>query len=254
MPLRKQEPMTMHEGHRHRLRERFRREGLENFEPHEVLELLLFYARARGDVNPLAHALLDAFGSLRGVLEAPVEQLMAVHGVGEETATLIAAMVPMFRRYELCICEERKRLRNCGEVKEYCRALLTGLRKERFYVLSVSTQMRLIGQRIVAEGSLSEVAAYPRQVVETALNHNAYGVILCHNHPGGDVRPSVGDVDVTRNLEMVLSRLGIVLIDHIIVSDGQVYSMMEHKDFTCSIIARTSSLQEDDPWDGQWPE
>lgn len=246
--------MTMHEGHRHRLRERFRREGLENFEPHEVLELLLFYARARGDVNPLAHALLDTFGSLRGVLEAPVEQLMAVSGVGEETATLISAMVPMFRRYEMCLCEERKRLRNCGEVKTYCKALLTGLRKERFYVLSVSTQMRLVGQRIVAEGSLSEVAAYPRLVVETALNHNAYGVILCHNHPGGDVRPSVGDVDVTRNLEMVLSRLGIVLIDHIIVSDGQVYSMTEHKDFTCSIMNRSASLQEDDPWDGQWPE
>ncbi len=246
--------MTMHEGHRHRLRERFRREGLENFEPHEVLELLLFYARARGDVNPLAHALLDTFGSLRGVLEAPVEQLMSVSGVGEETATLIAAMVPMFRRYELCICEERKRLRNCVEVKDYCQALLTGLRKERFYVLSVSTQMRLVGQRMLAEGSLSEVAAYPRLVVETALNHNAYGVILCHNHPGGDVRPSVGDVEVTRSLEMVLSRMGIMLIDHVIVSDGQVYSMMEHKDFTSSIMERSSGLREDDLWDGQWPE
>lgn len=246
--------MTMHEGHRHRLRERFRREGLENFEPHEVLELLLFYARARGDVNPLAHELLDTFGSLRGVLEAPVEQLTAVRGVGEETATLIASMVPMFRRYELCICEESKRLRNCGDVKAYCKALLTGLRKERFYVLSVSTQMRLIGQRMVAEGSLSEVAAYPRLVVETVLNHNAYGVILCHNHPGGDVRPSVGDVNTTCNLEMVLSRLGIMLIDHIIVSDGQVYSMQEHKDFTCSLNNEQRNLREDDAWDGQWPE
>lgn len=244
----------MHEGHRQRLRERFRREGLDNFQPHEVLELLLFYARARGDVNPLAHALLDTFGSLRGVLEAPVEQLMAVPGVGGETATLIAAMVPMFRRYELCICEERERLRNCAEVKEYCRALLTGLRKERFYVLSVSTQMRVIGQRMVAEGSLSEVPAYPRQVVETALNHNAYGVILCHNHPGGDVRPSKGDIDVTCNLEMVLSRLGIALIDHIIISDGEVYSMMEHKDFTSCFMDRASGLQEEELWDGQWPE
>ena len=244
----------MHEGHRHRLRERFRREGLENFEPHEVLELLLFYARARGDVNPLAHKLLDTFGSLRGVLEAPMEQLMSVRGVGEETAALIASIVPMFRRYELCICEERKRLRNFGEVREYCRALLTGLRKERFYVLSVSTQMQVIGQRIVAEGSLSEVPAYPRQVVETALNHNAYGVILCHNHPGGDVRPSRGDIDVTCNLEIVLSRLGIALIDHVIVSDGQVYSMVEHKDFTCSMLERTSGLREDDLWEGQWPE
>ena len=75
--------MTMHDGHRRRLRERFRLEGIENFQPHEVLELLLFYARARGDVNPLAHRLLDVFGSLKGVLEAPVDQLCAVEGVGE---------------------------------------------------------------------------------------------------------------------------------------------------------------------------
>ena len=246
--------MTMHDGHRQRLRDRFRKEGLENFQPHEVLELLLFYARARGDVNPLAHRLLDTFGSLRGVLEAPVEQLTQVNGVGEETATLLSLMVPMFRRYELCICEERRRINNYSEVKEYCRALLTGLRHERLYLISVSTQMRVVGQRIIAEGNLTEVPAYPRMVVETALNHNAYGVILCHNHPGGDVRPSLGDVEVTRELEMVLSRLGITLMDHIIVADGKVYSMVEHKDFTNSLSrGRSGSLREDDLWDGQWP-
>ena len=115
-------------------------------------------------------------------------------------------------------------------------------------------QLKVLGQRLVAEGSLSEVPAYPRLVVETALNHNACGVIFCHNHPGGDARPSVGDVDTTRSLELVLSRLGIMLIDHIIVSDGQVYSMMEHKDFTCSLANGQRNLREDDTWEGQWPE
>ena len=246
--------MTMHDGHRQRVRERFRKEGLENFAPHEVLELLLFYARARGDVNPLAHQLLDTFGSLRGVLEAPVDQLTQVPGVGEETATLLSMMVPMFRRYELCICEERPKLGKCADVKAYCQALLTGLRKERFYVISVSTQMRVMGQRLLAEGTLSEVPAYPRLVVETALNHNAYGVILCHNHPGGTERPSQGDVDVTRDMESVLSRMGIMLIDHIIVSDGRVYSMAEHGDFTCTMFSSgKSGLREEELWDGQWP-
>ena len=247
--------MTMHDGHRRRLRERFRLEGLENFQPHEVLELLLFYARARGDVNPLAHTLLDTFGSLRGVLEAPVDQLTQVPGVGEETATLLSLMVPMFRRDELCICQERKRLMNCREVKEYCSALLTGLRKERFYVISMSTQMRVVGQRMLAEGTLSEVMAHPRMVVETALNHNAYGVILCHNHPGGSERPSMGDVDITVELESVLSKLGIALIDHVIVADGKVYSMIEHGDFSSHIFSGSlkSGLREDEQWDGQWP-
>lgn len=227
--------MNMHEGHRTRLRERFRREGLESFAPHEVLELLLFYTRARGNVNPLAHKLLETFGSLKGVLEAPVEQLTAVDGVGEETASLLALMVPLFRRYEMCLCEEKHKLKHYSDVEDYCRALLTGLRKERFYVICVSTQMKVLGQRIIAEGDLSEVMAYPRLVVETALNQNAYGVILCHNHPGGEALPSIGDVDVTRDLEALLAKLGIGLMDHIIVADGRTYSMIQHGDYVCSL-------------------
>lgn len=243
--------MTMHDGHRRRLRERFRLEGIENFQPHEVLELLLFYARARGDVNPLAHRLLDVFGSLKGVLEATVEQLMAVEGVGEETATLISLMVPMFRRYEMCLCEQTRKLVHYSDAEKYCRALLTGLRKERFYVISISSQMKIVGQRIVAEGSLSEVPAYPRLVAETVLNHNAYGVILCHNHPGGEAAPSMGDVDVTRSLENMLTKLGIALMDHIIVADGVTYSLAKNGDYQCSLIrgGKQWYFREDDGWD-----
>ena len=246
--------MTMHDGHRRRLRERFRLEGLENFQPHEVLELLLFYARARGDVNPLAHRLLEVFGSLRGVLEAPVDQLCAVEGIGEETATLISVMVPMFRRYEVCLCEKSRKLARYSEVQRYCTALMAGLRKERFYVICVSSQMRVLGQRLVAEGSLSEVPAYPRLVVETALNQNAYGVILCHNHPGGEAIPSMGDVDVTRELEAVLSKLGIALMEHIIVADNDCYSMIQHGDYQCSIVRSGKQwyFREDGTWDDEW--
>ena len=228
--------MTMHDGHRQRLRERFRLEGLEGFAPHEVLELLLCYARARGDVNPMAHRLLEIFGSLKGVLEAPVDQLCRVEGVGEETATLLSLMVPLFRRYELCRCEEKPRLSNYREVQDYCRALLTGLRTEKFYLISVNTQMRVIGHRLLGEGSLTEVPAYPRVVVEAALSHNAYSVVLCHNHPGGEALPSQGDIAVTRKLEAVLAPLGISLMDHVVVGDTGTYSMTCHQDYERSVI------------------
>lgn len=246
--------MTMHDGHRKRLRERFRLEGLEGFQPHEVLELLLFYGRARGNVNPLAHRLLETFGSLRGVLEAPPEQLMSVDGVGEETATLLSMMVPMFRRYELCLCQQTKKLKRFGDVTAYCKALLTGLGKERFYVISVTAQMKVLGHRLINEGSLSEVAANPRMVAETALHQNAYGVILCHNHPGGEALPSIGDVDATVDLEAVLAKLGIALVDHIIVSDTDTYSMIQHGDYVCSIIRGGAMryFREDGTWDEEW--
>lgn len=226
--------MTMHEGHRGRMRERFRQEGLEGFAAHEALELLLFYARARGDVNPLAHELLDTFGSLKGVLEARPEQLMTVKGVGEETATMISLIVPLFRKYQECLCAESRHIRNRIAAEQYCSALLAGLRSERLYVISVSSAITVLGQRAVGEGSLNEVPAYPRLVVETALNYNAFGVILCHNHPGGVAEPSREDVEVTQTIEAVLGHLGIRLIDHIIVAGQSTYSMSLNGFLTCT--------------------
>lgn len=224
--------MTMHDGHRKRMRERFRADGLEGFAPHEVLELLLFYGRARGDVNPLAHTLLDTFGSLKGVLEARPEQLMTVPGIGEETATLISLMLPMFRRYSACVCQERHQISNRGEAQEYCRALLAGWRTEHFYVLCLDAANRLLGQRLIAEGSLTEVAAYPRLVIETALNYNAHSVLLCHNHPAGSTHPSADDVFTTRRLQQLLAGLNITLLDHLIVAGDQTYSMTQHGDLS----------------------
>lgn len=230
--------MAMHEGHRGRMRERFRRDGLEGFAPHEALELLLFYARARGDVNPLAHELLDSFGSIKGVLEARPEQLMTVKGVGEETATMLSMIVPLFRKYQECVCEERKLLCNRVTAEEYCKALLAGLRTERFYVISVSSAMTVLGRRAVGEGSLNEVPAYPRLVVETALNYNAFGVVLCHNHPGGVAEPSPDDVSATQNIEAVLRHLDIRLIDHIIVAGNSTFSMSMNDMLACTGVRK----------------
>ena len=223
--------MNTHDGHRQRMRERFRMDGLEGFAPHEVLELLLFYGRARGDVNPLAHELLDTFGSLKGVLEARPEQLLRVNGIGEETATLISLMLPMFRRYELCLCEERKVILNRKDAEEYCAALLAGFRTEHFYVICLSTDNHVLGQRLIAEGSLTEVAAYPRLVAETALNYNAHSILLCHNHPSGTCRPSADDIGTTRRLQQMLMSLDMVLLDHIVVAGDGTYSLSQHGDF-----------------------
>ncbi len=222
--------LNPHTGHRNRMRERFRLEGLDGFAYHEALELLLFTTRTRGNVNPLAHDLLEAFGSFKGVLEATPEQLMTVKGVGEETATLLSLIVPLMRKYEQSVCEQKIFLHNKCEVEAYCRSMLVGLKRERFFMICLSPNMTVVGQRVIGDGAIGEVPAYPRVVVETALNYNASAVILCHNHPGGDALPSYADLDVTCRLFKALDPLGIRLVDHIIVADSKTYSMCQAGD------------------------
>jgi len=222
--------MGVHDGHRKRVRQRFREEGLDGFAPHEVLELLLFYGRARGDVNMAAHALMEKFGSLRSVLEASPDQLQTVEGVGEETATLISLAVPLFRRYQQETLASQTEIRHRREAEAFCIAMMSGLRQERFVLISLGAKGQLLGKRTIAEGSLSEVTAYPRLIAEGVLSHNGHSAILCHNHPGGTCRPSAADLRTTREIDALLSSLGVVLLDHMIVAGQEVYSMAAHGD------------------------
>ena len=222
---------NLHEGHREKLRKRFISDkGFENFADHQILELLLFYANARGDTNPLAHTLLDTFGSLKGVLEARPEQLMQVKGIGERAATLISMVVPLTRVWHRCAMTQPKRIGNSREAEEYCLSILAGERMERFYVISLNAKCNVLGRRKISDGSLSEVSAYPRVVMETALNYNAHSILLCHNHPGGTCAPSQEDISSTLQLQRLLGGVGIVVLDHIIVAGDSTYSMIQHGD------------------------
>ncbi len=220
-----------HKGHREKLRTRFIREnGFDSFEDHQILELLLFYTNPRGDTNPIAHELLDTFGSLKGVLEARPEMLMSVNGVGDRAATLLSMVVPLTRVWNRCAMAVPDHIGNSREAEKYCLSLLAGHRSERFYVISLSAKCDVLGRRLISEGSLSEVSAYPRSVLETALNYNAHSVLLCHNHPGGTCAPSPEDIASTLQLQRLLSGVGILLLDHIIVANDSTYSMIQHGD------------------------
>ena len=227
-------------GHREKLRQRFIREnGLDHFEDHQILELLLFYANPRGDTNPIAHALLEQFGSLKGVLEARPEMLMTVTGVKETAATLISMVVPLTRVWNRCAMAEPERIGNSREAEKYCLSILAGHRSERFYVVSLNAKCQVLGRRMISEGSLSEVSAYPRIVMETALNYNAHSVLLCHNHPGGTCAPSPEDIASTLQLQRLLNGVGILLLDHIIVANENTYSMVQHGDIDYRVRNRS---------------
>ena len=216
-----------HGGHRQRMRERFRAQGLNGFAPHEVLELMLQYAIPQKDVNPIAHRLLERFGNLHAVLDADVEDLAAVEGIGEYAAVLLhlfSEAAPVLERSRL---EEKATLRTRRDAEEYCIRLCRALPQEHFYVICLNARMQVLQTVCIAVGSLSAVQGYPRKVAGAVLRSKADTVLLCHNHPAGSLSPSAEDMAVTRILGGLLNSMDITLADHIIVADGQASSLAE---------------------------
>ncbi len=213
-----------------RLRERQQADkDLTTFSDYEILQLLISYTGGEKSAK-LAEKLLDAFGSLKGVLEARPEQLQMVKGIGARTASLIGMMVPMVRTWTRLCQECPDRIGNSREAENYCLSLLAGERLENFYVIALNAKCNVLGKRKISTGSLSEVSAYPRLVIETALNYNAHSVLLSHNHPGGTCAPSPEDISSTLQLQRLLNGIGILVLDHIIVAGNRTYSMIQHGD------------------------
>ncbi len=204
--------------------------SFEGYDDNAVLECLLMTAGVRADIPVMINNLRDEFGSFKGILEAKPVQLMKVDGVSKKTAMLISMIAPLAKVWERCNLRDPEKIGCAREAEAYCKSLLMGERTERFYVIALNAQCKLLGAKKITEGTLSEVSAYPRAVVETALNYNAHSVLLAHNHPGGTCFPSREDIASTLQLQRVLSTLGILVLDHIIVAGGNAYSMVQHGD------------------------
>ncbi len=217
----------MHEGHRNRLKLRFLEEGLDGFEDHQILELLLFYAIPRRDTNEIAHTLLKKYGSFSGVLEADPKDLATTPGVGENSAILLSLIPSLARIYLKDRWGARPTLNSTATAGEYILALYAGRTYEVFYLLCLDAQYHVIYPALVHEGTIDQAPVYPRLVVETALRHKAHSVILAHNHPGGSPTPSPQDIEVTKRIRAALEPLSISVIDHIIAAGEQYVSCAE---------------------------
>ena len=214
-----------HDGHRARMRERLNTEGLNGFAPHEVLEILLFYAIPQRNVNPIAHRLMERFGSLREVLNAPVSELCKVDGIGEYAANLLRLSGQL---HERLAGEERRALavlNSSDAAGEYCVRLLCEQKEECFYLLSLSAKLEVLREQLLAKGAPGAVAVSPRQAVEAVLQSGARFAIAVHNHPGGSTEPSPEDIAATQKLRGALSAVGVPLLDHFIVCGRQSVSM-----------------------------
>ena len=218
--------MSIHEGHRQRLKDRFLREGLDGFTDVQVLELLLFYVIPRKDTNPIAHALVDRFGSLARVLDASVVKLTDVDGITENGATFLKLVREIERRYALSQGEEII-LNTIDDCCEYLTHFFKGKRNETVFLLSLDAKLKLLSCREVGEGSVNYASVPIRRCVEMALEDGATSVILAHNHPSGLAVPSNDDIATTRRLAMALSAVEIQLVDHIVVADDDYVSMVQ---------------------------
>ncbi|MBR4971820.1 MAG: DNA repair protein RadC [Oscillospiraceae bacterium] len=217
--------MGTHDGHRQRLKERFILEGLDNFNELQVLELLLFYVIPRQDTNPLAHRLLDRFGTLSQVLEAPVTELQKVEGMGPNAATFLHLTTAVGRYYMVNRAMQNTVLNTTEKCGEYLIPYFHGRRNETVYMLCLDAKCKLLCCKEVSEGSVNSAGVSPRKVVELALAANATTVVLAHNHPSGLAIPSSDDVHTTYRIAGALDAVEIALADHIIVADGDFISL-----------------------------
>ena len=218
---------SIHKGHRERLKQRFLEEGLDNFTDIQVLELLLFFAIPVKDTNPLAHALLDHFGSLSQVLEADVEELKKVPGIKDHAATLLALVTQLCRYYQVSSAQQNQVLATLEDCGRYLVPRFFGRTKETVFLLCLDAKCKVLCCKEIGEGSVNSASISVRKVVETALAANATTVVLAHNHPSGIAVPSNEDIQTTQRIAAALSAVEIHLADHIVVAEGDYVSMVQ---------------------------
>lgn len=231
--MQKENNKDMHKEHRQRLRQRFINEGLDNFEDHNVLELLLFYSIPQKDTNETAHYLLNRFGSISEVFEAPVSELMQVEGVGERSAVLISLIPQIFRRYTASKADISK-INGISEIAKFVSKCFVGMTSEHFLLICVDNKGNMLNHHFVSEGTVDSSSVDLRKIIQILVGSNATAAVIAHNHPRGNSNPSKSDLKTTLTVATALKPIGVKLLDHVIVSVNDYTSMAEHpKQFGC---------------------
>ena len=215
-------------GHRQRLRSRFARSGLSGLQDYEIIELLLTYAIPRKDVKPLAKLLLEKFHNISGLLSASGNDLLSTPGIGTQTAMLFRLI------HEIMVKSLEEGVRanpvfnNRKDISDFLRMKIGSSPKETLMVFYLDSGRCMIDYDVF-KGTVDHTTVYAREIAERALLTHACGIVLAHNHPSGNLKPSTEDLVFTSDLKKVLAHLGIQLIDHVIVTASDIVSMPEQK-------------------------
>lgn len=217
----------MHSNHRKRMKSKFMKDGIDIFEDHEVLEFLLYWAIPRKDTNTIAHSLINKFGSISSVFDAPYKFLLEVNGVGENVAIFLK-LIPQIAR----IYEENKYMINkpIPSMEECCQKLVLkfiGRNEEAVALMLFDSKGKIVFDGIINKGSVNAVEIYSRRIVELISSYFATSLLLAHNHPSGVAIPSKDDIRSTEKLSRILESMHVHFLDHIIVADNDYVSMMQ---------------------------
>ncbi len=223
---------NIHKGHRDRIRQEFLQHGFNRNTPsHKILEILLFYCVERADTNPIAHELIAKYGTVANVLDAPLAELAAVKGLSERSAVLLKLIMPTARRYLYDKAEQKPTFSNLNEIGEYIFTHYLGEQSEKVSVLCLDTKGKLISFDFISDGDIASVGLSTRALAKTVLSSNATAAVLCHNHPNGIALPSESDRCITETAAELLSKIGVQLIDHIIIGDTDFVSMAQSEQY-----------------------
>ena len=225
---------SLHDGHRRRVKDNVLENGFSQLEEHKLLELMLFYSIPRGDTNELAHLLIDkTYGSLEGVLNASVESLQRVKGVGESTAIMLATMGEIYRKISRTPKPVRRVYKSTDALKRLTLSQLEGREGEGVVLFCFDENRKLTRCATISEGDLISSEVDMKAIVTHLVDSEASVAVLAHNHPTSSAMPSAFDIDATRTVSVTLRKINCVLVDHIIVGgNGEVYSMQEDPRFS----------------------
>ena len=218
---------AIHTGHRQRVRQEFLTRGIEGWPDHRILELVLFFAIPQGDMNPLAHELVDRFGSLSGALDALPEELTKMPGIGEYTATLLKLFPAVLGRYMAERTAPGQIIHTTAEAGYVLAPYLYGARNEMIYILCLDAKEKLLGVKRLSEGNLHNSDVTIRRAAEECMALRATFCYLAHNHVSGVALPSPADMNTTDVVRSALAPLGVRLVDHLVFVDGDLVSIRE---------------------------
>lgn len=217
---------NLHESHRQRLKKRFLKDGLHTFEEHQVLELALFYAVPRKDTNPIAHMLLQRFGSIAGVLNAPVCELIKIEGIGENAAVFLKMQHGLLLKYQSSYHEDKINLSSHKSCINYIAEKMKYLNHEEFHILCLDSSLKLIKYLPMFKGTVNAASINLRELTAKVLELDSSAIVIAHNHPSGVAYPSPEDLNITEVLLTALKYQDIELLDHLIITNKGHYSML----------------------------